>query len=86
MLEELLLGAEFEACAREAVAPRQSLVFSLTAEYTVLVLLSGDVLLPLPLAVTVFTTQTAVEATLKYKQEVSWSSSCLQMQSGNTFF
>lgn len=70
--EKVLLGAEFNACARETVAPRQSFVFSLAAEHSVLVLLRGDVLLPLSLTVTVLTTQMAVEATLKYgKKEAS---------------
>lgn len=63
--ENLLLGAQFKACTREAVAPRQSFIFSLAAEHSVLVLLGGNVLLPLPLAVTVFATQAAVKATLK---------------------
>lgn len=66
--EKVLLGAEFKACARETVGPRQSFIFSLAAEHSVLVLLTGDVLLPLPLTVTVPTTQTAVEATLKYEK------------------
>lgn len=60
-----LLGADFKTRSREAVAPRQSLVFTLTAEHSVFVLLRRNVLLPLPLAVTVLATQPAVEAILK---------------------
>ena len=65
--DNVLLGAELEARSREAVAPRQSLIFSLTAEHSVLVLLRRDVLLPLSLAVAVFTAQAAVEAGLRRK-------------------
>ena len=37
--EKLLLGAEFKVGSRKAVDPRQSLVFSFTAEHSLLVLL-----------------------------------------------
>lgn len=63
--EKVLLGTEFEASAGETVAPHQSIFLPIAAEHSVFVLLSGDVLLPLSLAITVLTTQTAVKVTLK---------------------
>lgn len=70
-----LLRAQLKAFAGETAVPQQSFVFSLTAEHTVLVFLRGDVLLPLPLAVTVLPTQMAVEAALKPKDKAPRSSS-----------
>lgn len=64
-----LLGAKFEACARETVVPHWSFVLSLTAKHTVLVPLRRDVLLPLTLSVTVPTTEMAIEADLKQERK-----------------
>lgn len=70
-----LLRAQLKAFARETAVPQQSFVFSFTAEHTVLVFLRGDVLLPLPLTVTVLPTQMAVEAALEHKDKAQRSSS-----------
>lgn len=68
-----LLGAKFEACAREAVIPHWSFVLSLTAKHTVLVPLRRDVLLPLTLSITVPTTEMAVEAVLNQKKKSTFN-------------
>lgn len=73
--EKSLLRAQLKAFARETAVPQQSFVFSLTAEHTVFVFLRGDVLLPLPLTVTVLPTQIAVEAALKHKDKAQRSRS-----------
>lgn len=66
-----LLGTEFEASAWKTVAPHQSLFLPFAAEHSVFVLLCGDVLLPLSLAITVLTTQTAVKVTLQDKNQLN---------------
>lgn len=80
----VLLGADVKAGSREAVVPGQSLLFSLAAEHSVFVLLRRDVLLPLPLAVTMPTTQTAVQASLKHREEEP--SSCETLNTWTFFF
>lgn len=68
--------AEFKVFSREAVVPGYSLIFSFKAEHSGLVLLRGDVLLPLPLAVTGPAAEVAVKADLKVQSGLGRFSCC----------
>ncbi len=61
MCIDLIPGTDGETGSREAIGPGQTLVLSLSAEHSLLVFLCVDVLLPLPITVTVFPTQRTVE-------------------------
>lgn len=61
------LGAKFKASSGKTVAPLQSFFLPVAAEHPVLVLLGGDVPLPLALAVAVPAAQLAVEGVLEQR-------------------